>query len=102
MKIPRLKTKKIRVFCKKLPKVLAFHSFLTFLGLMLVALIFSGLIFYKYVILIQKMEPKITEKPLQFKEKTLENILKIWQEREDKFNAVEIKNYLNLFHPPLQ
>ena len=97
MKIPKLKIKKIKDLFKKVPRVLAAHSLLTLFGLIIIALIFSGLIFYRYVILIQKAELEITEKPLQFKEKTFENIIKIWQEREDKFDAVKTKNYLNPF-----
>ncbi len=97
MKIPKLKTKKICDFCKKLPKVLALRSFLTFFGLFALVLILGSLIFYKYIILIQKIEPQVTEKPLQFKEKTYEDILKTWQERENRFQVIDTKQYPNLF-----
>jgi len=62
-----------------------------------VAFIFGGFIFYKYNILAQKAEPEITEKPLQFKEKTYQDVLKIWQEKEKRFNEADLKEYPDPF-----
>jgi len=98
MKTPKLKIKKIKYFLKKIPRVLALNSFLTLLGLIVIALFLSGLIFYKYTFSISKIEIKITEKPLQFEEKTCQNILKTWQEREERFKASSIKQYSNPFY----
>jgi len=96
-KPPKLKTKKIKDFFKKLPRTLGEKALLTFLGFLFLALIFGGIIFYKYGILAQKAEPQITEKPFQFEEKTYEGVLKIWQEKEKRFEAADLKIYPNPF-----
>lgn len=93
----KIETKKIKGFIKRLPKRLAENSFLTFLALFLISLIFGCLVFYKYGILIQKAKPETIEKPLKFDEKTYQNILKIWQEKEKKFKEVDFKEYPNPF-----
>ena len=54
MKIPKIKTKKIKDSLKKLPRVLGENAFLAFLGLLVIALILGGLIFYKYSFLVEK------------------------------------------------
>jgi len=97
MKISRIKLKKFKEFLKRLPRTLGEKVFFLFLGLLLLALIFGGIIFYKYSILAKKAEPKITEKPLQFKEKTYQKVLKIWQEREKKFQETDLKQYPDPF-----
>jgi len=97
MKIPKLKLKKIKDFLTKLPRTLGERAFLTFLGLLLIALIFGGLIFYKYSILVEKAEPEISEIPLKFKEKTYQDVLKIWQEKEKRFEEADLKEYPNPF-----
>ena len=97
MKIPKLKIKKIKEFLKRLPRILGERAFLTFLGLLLVALIFGGIIFYQYNILVKKAEVQITEEPLQFQEKIYQDVLKIWQERKEKFQETEFKEYPDPF-----
>jgi len=97
MKIPKLKIKKIKQFLKKLPRTLGEKSFLTFLGLLLIALIFSGLIFYKYSFLAEKGKLEVLEKPLKFNEKVYQVVLKIWQEKEKKFEETNFKKYPDPF-----
>ena len=97
MKIPKLKVKKIKEFLKKLPRTLGERAFLTFLGLLLVALIFGGIIFYQYNILVKKAEVQITEELLQFQTNTYQDVLKIWQEREKKFQETDFKEYPDPF-----
>lgn len=95
--IPKVKLKKVKDFLKKLPRILGEKAFLTFLGLFFLSLIFGAFIFYKYSILIKEIEPQITEKPLQFKEKTYQEVLKIWQEKEIKFRETDFKEYPDPF-----
>lgn len=94
---PKIETKKIKEFIKRLPKMLAENSFLTFLAFFLIGLIFGCLVFYKYGILIQKAKPEAIEEPLKFDEETYQDILKIWQEKEKKFKEVDFKEYPNPF-----
>lgn len=97
MRIPKIKTKKIKDFLKKLPRILGEKAFLTYLILLFLALIFGGIIFYKYGILVKKTKIQIPEKPLQFKEKTYQEVLKIWQEKEKRFKETDRKEYPNPF-----
>ena len=97
MRIPKLKIKKIREFLKRLPRTLGEKAFFVFLGLLLIALIFGGIIFYQYNILVKRAEVQITEEPLQFQERTYQDTLKIWQEKEKKFEEAELKQYSNPF-----
>ena len=97
VKIPRLKIKETRQFLKKLPRTLGEKSFLTFLGLLLIALIFSGFIFYKYSFLAEKGKLEVLEKPLEFNEKVHQEVLKIWQEKEKKFEEANFKKYPDPF-----
>jgi len=97
MRVPKLKTKKIQDFLKRLPRILGEKAFLAFLGLLFLALIFGGIIFYQYNILVKKAEVQIIEEPLQFQEKTYQDISKIWQEREKKFQEADLKTYPDPF-----
>jgi len=97
MKIPKLKIEKIKDFFKKLPLALAEKAFLSFLGLFLLGSIFGGFIFYKYSVLANKAEPQTVETQLQFREKTYQEILKIWQEKEERTETAESKEYKNPF-----
>lgn len=97
MKIPKFKTEKIKRFFKKLPRILGEQSFLTFFGLLLIALILGGFIFYQYSFLVEKEKLEVSEEPLKFKEKIYDAVLKTWQEKEKKFEEVNLKEYPDLF-----
>jgi len=110
MKISKLKFKKITDPLKKLPRIFGEHAFLTFLGLLLIALILGALIFYQYSFLVEKTKPKVVEKLLKFKEETYQEVLKAWQGREREFKEIDLKEYQNPFReikkelpvPPLE
>jgi len=95
-----IKFNKLKGSLKRLPRILAEHIFLSFLGLLSLALIFGGFIFYKYSILTEKIEPKILEKPLQFKEALYQKILEEWQIRQKRFEEAELKEYPDPFRGP--
>jgi len=97
LKLKKIKFKKAIEFFKKLPRTLGERAFLTFLGLLLIALIFGGLVFYKYSILVEKAEPEISKIPLKFKEKTYQEVLKVWQEKEKRFEEANFKIYPDPF-----
>ncbi len=95
--LKKIKIEKI----KKLPRVLEKNAFLTFLILLFLALIFGGITFYRYSIMVQRMEPEILKAPIQFKEETFQEILRVWQEREKEFKETELKEYPDLFRAPI-
>ncbi len=96
-KLKKIKLKKIKQFFQTLPYLLREYYFLTFLAFILLAFIFSGLVFYKYTVLVQRKQAEIPEGALAFNEKNLHEILKIWQEREKKFKETDLKTYPNPF-----
>jgi uncharacterized protein YneF (UPF0154 family) len=95
MKIPKIKTKKIKDFLRELPKKLSQRAFLTFFLFFLIFLILGYFIFYQYSIL--EKEPKILEKPIEFKEKNYQRVLEFWKEREERLKFIETKEYLDPF-----
>ena len=99
MKITGIKFNTIKIFFRKLPRILGEKAFLSFLALLFLDLIFSGLVFYKYSVLIQnkKLDIPQAEKPIQFKEKTYQDVLTIWQKKEKRFQETETKIYPNPF-----
>jgi len=97
MKPLQIKIKKLKEFLKRLPRTLGEKAFFVFLGLLLIALIFGGIVFYQYNVLVKEIEVQIIEEPFQFQEKTYQDILKTWQEREKKFQEADLKEYPNPF-----
>ena len=92
----KIKTKKNKESLKRLFLILAEKAFLTFLGLLFIALISGAIIYYRYNTLVETAEIQITKEPLQFQGKTYQKILKIWQERERKFKEADLKEYPDL------
>ena len=101
MKI-KLRENKIKEVLTKLPRVLAEQTFLTFLGLLFLSLIFGGILLYKYDILAQREKPEVLITPLKFQEDVFQRILKVKTEREKRFKEAAFKEYPNPFQrlPP--
>ena len=97
MKFPKIKVKRIKEFLKRLFLTLGEKAFLTFLGLLLIALIFGAIIHYQYSALTKRVEVQIVGEPLQFQEKAYQNVLKIWQEREKKFEEADLEEHPDPF-----
>lgn len=89
--------KKIKYYFLKIPGLLAENAFFTFLGLFLIALAISSVLFYKYDILIKKAVVKTDDQPIEFKGQTHSSVMQIWQEREKNFEQADSKIYLNPF-----
>ena len=90
----------IKEFFKGLPKKMAEHNFLAFLGLLFISLIIGGIILYKYDITARRKEIKVGAKPLRFQKKKFENVLKIIKEREENFKEADFKKWENPFQKP--
>jgi len=103
MKVPKIKLKKIKEAIKKLPRILGERAFLFFLALFSLFLIFGGLVYYKYSILVPRVEPEIfeSEKPIKFQESTYQEILKIWEVRQKRFEEADLKIYPDPFRAPV-
>lgn len=96
-----MKIEQIKKILEKLFLVIAEHAFLASLLLFFLALIFGGFLFYKYDILAQKAGPEIFKEPFLFKEKTYQEVLRVWRENEKKFEEADSKKYPNPFEKPI-
>ena len=99
MKIPKVKNKNIKLFFKKIPKKLAVYAFLTFLGILLILFILSTFIFYQNVTLAQKKEIEVSESSLGFDKTVYQQVLNVWEQREESFKEVSFEEHLNVFIP---
>ena len=96
MKISKIQTGKLKESLKRLFWVLAEKAFLTYLVLLFLSLIFGAVVYYQYSSVIEKAEIEIIKEPLQFQQKTYQNILKIWQERRSKFQKAGSEEFPDL------
>lgn len=75
----------LKIFSEKIKKIiwaLGLRAFSLILFFILIDLIFGGFIFYKYVFLAQKEEPKAAENILKFDKKSYQGVLSELQARE--------------------
>lgn len=97
IKIRQIKFKKIKKILEKLPRVLGEHTFLTFLGLLFTALISGIFVFYQCGILAKPAILKNGEQVLEFDDELHQKILKEWQDRNEKFLNINLKQYPDPF-----
>ena len=93
----KIKIRKFKKFLENLPLTIAQHAFLACLLLFLLALIFGGLLFYKYSILAQKTNLEDLSWGFYLEEETYQQVLKVWQEQDRKFQEADFKEYPNPF-----
>ncbi|HDZ54292.1 MAG TPA: hypothetical protein ENI19_00125 [Candidatus Nealsonbacteria bacterium] len=97
MKIKKIRFDKIKVVFGKLLRILGEKVFLTFLGLLVVFLVFGAFLFYKYIFLVEKAQPEIIESSLQFDEGLFQKILEKSRDKQKKFEETETKKYPDPF-----
>lgn len=97
MKLRKPDIKKTRKFFTRLPQTLAEKSFLSFLFLFMISLIFGVIVFYRHESSIKKASPKILEKTLQIEEKSYQEVLRVWEEKKERLNEIDSREYSNLF-----
>ena len=96
-KLKQIKLNKIKGFFKKLLRILGENTFLTSLMLILISSILGSMVFYKYSVLVEQKETETLIKPPLLEEEILKDVLKIWQERQKKFDEAGFKEYPNPF-----
>ena len=89
------KIKKVKDFLLNIPKILVQHFFRTLFFLLILDLILTGVLFYKYYL--QKEDLEFQSQVFGLNERLLNNVLEEWQEREEIFKSVDSKQYLDLF-----
>jgi len=92
----KINIKKIIKILERASTVLASHIFLTCLFIVFLTLIFGALLFYKYIILIQNVEPEVSE-TFQLKEDASKNILRFLGQEEQRFKQADSREYFDIF-----
>lgn len=90
---------KVAFFLKRTPRWLAEHDFFASLFFILIAVIIGALVFYQYSFLAERAEPDVLDSGTALEERALEDILRLWQERQERFDQTEFKEYHNPFFP---
>jgi len=96
-KSKNINLKNIKISFRISSKVLADKAFLIFLVFLSIALILGTVIFYKYNTLI-KESSSISKESSQFNEKVYNDILAVWQAKEEKLEAIDSKKYQDPFN----
>ncbi|MBI1866249.1 MAG: hypothetical protein HY005_00470 [Candidatus Staskawiczbacteria bacterium] len=87
------------LYIKKIPWILGKNAFLCILVFILIDILIGGLLFYKYVLLIDAQEPEISSVYSKFQENIYRSVAEEWQNRENIFkNLLSLdKNYTDPF-----
>ena len=89
-------------FFRKAAIKAAYHPLFSSFLFLFIALLIGGFLFYRYVLLAQRMDFKdISPEPL-LKEDVYNEVFKAWQEQEENFKAADAKEYPNPFKKNIQ
>ena len=100
--IDRIKKFLAKINFLKFGENIAQHILPTSLILFLISLILGGILFYKYIIFVQKKQFEVPQKESIIKEDIYKEILKNWQEQEKRFNEDGFKEYSDPFKKQTQ
>lgn len=89
--------KKLKNSAKNFPKALADKSFLSSIILIFLALVVGAILFYKYDVLVEKQEAQSSQTSLRIQQANYSFVMSEWQERQEKFDAADFKNWPDPF-----
>lgn len=91
------KINKLKKSLSKIPLIIVIHAFWACLILFILSLAIGAYLFYKYNILVQRAEPESLEQTVLFKRRIYQQVSKILQEREKRFQEADFKEYSDPF-----
>ncbi|MDP2910549.1 MAG: hypothetical protein Q8N58_02065 [bacterium] len=99
MRIKEIKIDKTKILklLKRFPLLIANHAFSACLILFLSALLIGSVVFYKYFILAQKIDPSDLNDSYLLNEEGYQEIKNTWQKQETIFEQSDSKEYPNPF-----
>lgn len=80
----------------KIPLFLSEHFLFSFFLVIFCVIFLANLLFYKYYILNQEITTISEQGQVVINEKSYNNLLKIWEEQDIKFQTSESKIYINI------
>lgn len=95
MRFFKFNFKKIQKNLKNIVFFLIEKGLLTIILIFIFSFLLGFFVFFKYEIPPPLLEER--KKKIEFDEKLFERVLKTWQEREENFQKIDSKEYLNLF-----
>jgi len=84
---------------KHLPWLVGENAFSFFITIIFIAILISSLFFVRYIVLIDHYYRAPPSQLPILNEKTLESILEIWQQRQNRLNNAGNKAYPDFFLP---
>jgi len=91
--------KKIKDIFLNMPRKLAQNAFTTFLFLLPLVILFSGVIFYQYVLKEFNRPISAAHQKIKFKQENYEKFLKIIETKKNEFDKLDQKTYFDPFSP---
>lgn len=95
----KINTLKLRMFLGKLPEILVKKYLLVLILIILINVLFSIFIFYKYDFQVQEKHIQLEKDSLILEQEVLSKIIKILDQKQQRFEQVESKTYPDLFRP---
>lgn len=95
--INKINLKKLKLFLKRVPGILAEKAVLTLFALIFLALVFGAFIFYRFSLLFESRLAPFEEEPLEFREELCRKFLETLDEKERRFEETELKSYPDFF-----
>jgi len=86
---------------KNIPFVIAEHAFWACLGLFILSLAVSLLLFFRYDYMAKKQVIESLGQECVFNREVYNNVLSTWKEQEESFNNINNKEYINPFLKPV-
>jgi hypothetical protein len=87
-------------FLLRSPRWIGENPFVGFFILLLVALLISSLVFYRYVFLARSEDVGSEITQIRFDQQTLQQVIQAWQERDEKFTEAGTLVIRNIFARP--
>ena len=95
-----MKLNKLTIKTEKIEKILwllASRAFFVISLLILASLILGAILFYKYIVLVERTAPQSTEKVVTFEYSNYQNVLEALRQREEKLTILQGENHSNPF-----
>lgn len=90
---------KLKIFLGKLPEILVKKYLLVLVLIILINALFGLFIFYKYDFQVLKKHIELEDGSLILKQELLSKIIKILDQKQQRFEQIESKIYPDLFRP---
>jgi len=93
----KIDIKQLQSSAKKLPWKIANNLFVSFVVLIVLALLIGALIFFRFYVYSPQEEGESATPTFRFRSQIYQQVLDVWQEREKSLQETNSKQYPSLF-----